>query len=76
MTEQRKPRNVLQTILYILPFFFFVCFCFGLSRLYRPVTLGEGFTGTEVAVDAPYILWGSIISYNVSLYCLFHCVQK
>ena len=76
MTEQRKPRNVLQTILYILSILFFVCFCYGLSRLEHEVPVGDGFVTIEVAKDAEYIIWGSIVSFNVSLYCLFHRVQK
>lgn len=76
MSEQRKSKNFLQTILYILPFFFFVCFCYGLRRLSYPTTVEDNFVITEAMDDAPYILWGSIISFNVSLYCIFHRVRK
>lgn len=76
MTEERKPKNPLQIILYILPIIFFVCFCYGLRRLSYPTTVEDNYVVTETMKDAPYILWGSIISFNVSLYCIFHRVQK
>lgn len=76
MTEERKPRNILQTILYILPFIFFACFCYVLHRLSFPTTVEDNYVVTSTMKDAPYILWGSIVSFNVSLYCIFHRVQK
>ena len=76
MTEERKPKKILQTILYLLPIIFFACFCYGLRRLSYPTTVEDNYVVTETIKDAPYILWGSIVSFNVSLYCLFHRVQK
>lgn len=76
MTEERKPKKILQTILYLLPIIFFACFCYGLRRLSYPTTVEDNFVITEAMKDAEYIIWGSIVSFNVSLYCLFHRVQK
>ncbi len=76
MSEERKPKNPLQIILYLLPILFFACFCYGLRRLSYPTTVEDNFVITEAMKDAEYIIWGSIVSFNVSLYCLFHNVQK